>query len=139
MASEKEIVDELDFLTDRLSTQVRTTALGALAFSWGMLIGNSEVTKNLTAQLKWHLVGVCALSVLTMFLDFAQYCAGYKGTRAVQRAAERAENHQAEWDENSLYFRLRVFFFGAKMATLSATVFWLLGALAYWLVTSYSQ
>jgi len=111
MAAEAEILKELDFLTDRLSTQVRTTAFGALAFSWGILIGDSALARDVTSQLKWHLVGVCAVAVLTLFLDFAQYCAGYILTLTVLRAAQRAANHEAEYDENSLCFKLRGYFF----------------------------
>jgi hypothetical protein len=139
MATEADILSELNFITDRLSTQVRTTAVGALAFSWGLLIGDSAVAKNVTAQLKWHLVGVCAAAVLTLFLDFAQYCAGYKETLKVYRTAQQAANHEAQYNEASLYFILRSLFFYAKLAGLSATVFWLLSDLVYWLVSSYCQ
>jgi hypothetical protein len=73
---------------------------------------------------------------LTLFLDFAQYWAGYWSTLEVYRAAENSIIHEAEFDEESLYFRLRIFFFRAKAAGLSATVLWLLTALVYWLATS---
>jgi hypothetical protein len=135
-ASEDDILGELDVLSDRISTQVRTTAVGALALSWGILIGESSVAKTSTSHLKWHLVGVCAVAVLTLFLDFAQYLAGYWNTLAVYRVAERRKDHKAAFDENSFYFRLRSFFFSAKVVALSVTVFWLLGALVSWLATS---
>jgi hypothetical protein len=139
MASEADILADLNFVTDRLSTQVRTIAFGALAFSWGILIGDSASAKNLTAQLKWHLVGVCAAAVFTLFIDFAQYCAAYKETRTVYLAAQGDPKHEAQFDEGSLYFRRRNFFFFAKLAALSTTVFWLLIILVHWLVTSYSR
>jgi hypothetical protein len=136
MATEAEIIKELDFVTDRLSGQVRTTALGALALSWGLLIGESTTAKELAAQLKWHLVGVGALAVLALFCDFLQYVAGYIETMNVYRQMKKAKKTEWSYDEGALFFGLRMFFFYAKMVVVSATVLWLLTALGRWLILS---
>ena len=81
MASKSDITEDLNFLTDRLSTQVRTTALGVLVFSWGLLMGESTVARSLAAQLKRDLVAVAALAVLAMLCDILQYLFGYWNTR----------------------------------------------------------
>ena len=136
MATVSDIIAALDFVTDRLSAQVRTTALGALALSWGLLIGESATAKELAAQLRWHLVGVGAAAVLVLFCDFLQYVAGYNSTLGVYRKMQAEKKAEGSFDERTLSFRLRMFFFYAKMVILSVTVIWLLTALGHWLVVS---
>ena len=138
MAAKKDILDELDFVTTTLSTQVRTTALGVLALSWGLLIGESSTAKELAAQLKWHLVGVGAAAVLILFLDFLQYVAGYAATLGVYNTMVQDNADQGEFDDSALSFRLRMFLFYAKMVALSLTVIWLLVVLGRWLIESQS-
>ena len=48
MVSKKQVVEELNFITERLSTQVRTTAFGALVFAWGLLIGDSRAAHSVS-------------------------------------------------------------------------------------------
>jgi|SRR5579872_7517910 len=134
MATKTEIIAELNFVTETLSTQVRTTALGALALSWGLLIGESKTAQALSAQLKWHLVWVGALAVLALFCDFLQYVAGYKNTRTVYKKMQSAGKNEGSYDETSFWFRVRVIFFYTKMIVLSVAVVWLLSALGHWLV-----
>jgi hypothetical protein len=136
MATKNEIIAELGFVTDRLSAQVRTTALGALALSWGLLIGESETARELTAHLKWHLVGVGAAAVLALFCDFLQYVAGYVTTLSTYRQMQKAKETEWSYAEHSLFFRLRMLFFYAKIVVLSVTIFWLLTVLGRWLIVS---
>lgn len=136
MAKASEIIAELGFVTDRLSAQVRTTALGALALSWGLLIGESATAKELAAHLRWHLVGVGAAAVLVLFCDFLQYVAGYVETLSVYKEMQAAKKDEGSYDEHAFFFRLRMFFFYAKMVGLSVTVLWLLTALGHWLIVS---
>jgi hypothetical protein len=136
VATETEVITELGFVTDRLSAQVRTTALGALALSWGLLIGESETARALAAQLRWHLVGVGATAVFALFCDFLQYVAGYVNTLRVYRQMQKAKKTEASYDEHAPFFRLRKFFFYAKMVVLSVAVIWLLTALGHWLIVS---
>jgi hypothetical protein len=136
MASKSNITGDLDFLTDRLSTQVRTTALGVLVFSWGLLMGESTVAKSLAAQLKWDLVAIAALAVLAMLFDILQYLFGYWNTRKVLSAMEAAGKTEASYDYSSCLYRLRSFFFAAKMVAMTAGAVWLVFVLGRWLSTS---
>jgi len=137
MASKADILKELDFVTDKLSAQVRTTALGALVFVWALLVGESPIARSVAGQLEWHLVGVAAVAILTMFLDFLQYVAGYVNEKNVYRAMQAAKEDTAEYDETRCSWRLRLIFFWAKILGLTVTVIWLLAVLGYWLSTSY--
>ena len=75
MASQEEVVfEDLNFATDRLSTVARQIALGVLAIVWALLIGEATVNVSLSRE---RLLGLSALSVITMLLDFFQYLAAY--------------------------------------------------------------
>jgi hypothetical protein len=136
MVSKEDVRKELDFLTDQLSTQVRTTAFGALVFAWGLLVGDSAVARSIAGQLEWHLVAVGAMAVLTMFLDFAQYLAGYINVHSLYRTMESVNPKDGQYNESSYSYRFRLYLFYIKMISLGVTVLWLLSVLGYWLVTS---
>jgi len=136
MASSNEIIAELGFVTDRLSTQVRAIAIGVLALSWGILIGDSTTTRDLAAEFRWHFVGIGVAAVLVMFFDFLQYVAGYFNTMRVYRKMLRDSTTDAEFDQRALLFRLRKALFYIKMIALCATVAWLVTTLGRWLAVS---
>lgn len=133
MVRRETVLKELDVLTDQLSTQVRTTAFAALVFAWGLLVGDSAVVRSIAGQLEWHLVAVGAMAVLTMFLDFAQYLAGYVNVLSLYRTMETTKAEEGQYDTRSRSFRLRLALFYLKMISLGVTVLWLLCVLGYWL------
>lgn len=136
MAKKSEIVEQLNAVTDKISTQVRSVALGVLALSWGLFIGESEVAKSVASQLKWHLLLVGAAAVLVMFLDFLQYVSGYLNVRALLAQMEQKKVDEGQYDYGSRTYRLRLFFFGAKQVVLAVTVLWLLVVLGRWLLAT---
>lgn len=141
MIEKSKIQDELNFVSDKLSSQVRTTALGALALSWGLLVGESPTAKAVANDLKWHLLAVGCLAVLTLFLDFLQYVAGYLNARAAFKNVikDAAGNEVGEYDDQAWSYILRKYFFYAKMIGLAISVGWLLLALGLWLILNYTS
>jgi hypothetical protein len=133
MASKTDILKELAFVTDRLSTQVRSVALGVLAFSWGLIVSDSRVAQDLRELLIKNLVGIGAAAIVVMLFDFLQYLAGYSNTMKAYKEMASSGTDHAEYDEASKSFKLRKFFFYAKMVSVTLTVLWLVGALGYWI------
>jgi hypothetical protein len=133
MASKNDILKELDFVTDRLSTQVRSVALGVLAFSWGLIVSDSRVAQDLRELLIKNLVGIGAAAIVVMLFDFLQYLAGYSNTMKAYKEMESLRTDHAEYDEDNKFFKLRKFFFYAKIVGVTLTVLWLVGALGYWI------
>jgi hypothetical protein len=133
------IQDELNFASDRLSSQVRTTALGSLALSWGLLVGESQTAKSAANDLKWNLLAVGSLAVLALFLDFLQYLAGYLNARkAFESVVVDANGKEVgQYDAKAWSYRFRRFFFYAKMIVLAINVGWLLFALGRWLILNH--
>ena len=99
-------------------------------------MGDSAVAKSLAAQLKWDLVAVAALAVSAMLFDILQYLFGYWNTRKVLSAMETAGKTEASYDYSSYLYRLRSFFFAAKLLAMTAGAVWLVFILGRWLSTS---
>jgi len=140
LIEKSKIQDELNFVSDKLSSQVRTTALGALALSWGLLVGESPTAKAVANDLKWNLLAVGSLAVLALFVDFLQYLAGYLNARKAFKSVvvDASGKEVGQYDDEAWSYRLRRFFFFAKMVVLAISVGWLLFALGRWLILNYT-
>lgn len=126
------IVTELEFLSDRLSTQVRTIAIGLLAVTWATLIGESTTLRSLAGQLRSKLLVVAALCVLALVFDFVQYLFGYVTVNRTRRQIEDAQQREGKYDYESLSWCLRNLFFWAKQAIiLAAAVLFLVVLVPY--------
>lgn len=114
MPTKDKVIDALNWVTDRLSTQVRTVALSVLALAWGLLIGDKEADKSIAMQRKWHLLGIGGAAVVAMFFDFMQYVSGYINTHALLREMERTGATSGSYNTDSWSYRFRMAFFYAK-------------------------
>jgi hypothetical protein len=120
------IYTNLDFASDRISTQVRTLAVGVLAVVWLFLSGSKDVAAlNLSAG-KRQLLTVAGLCVLTLLIDAVHYVASYLSSNAVRKAAEKANKTEAEYDVNSAMRRVQETCFWAKQITSVLATAWLL-------------
>jgi len=137
MASKTDILKELDFVTDKLSTQVRTTALGVLVFAWGLLVEQSTVARSVASEMKWHLLGIGGTAILAMFLDFLQYVSGYINARRAYKRMTKLGRSDVKFEDYNISYKLRLFFFYAKIIGLVLAVIWMLSVISYWLATSY--
>ncbi|MGC2743821.1 MAG: hypothetical protein WA672_11580, partial [Candidatus Angelobacter sp.] len=90
MANQKDVLERLHFITDRLSTQVRTLGLGILVVTWGIFIGDSPTARDMSHGLKVPLLLAGAGSILAMLLDFLQYVAGYLDAQTTLRTLEHS-------------------------------------------------
>ncbi len=88
MVTKETVLSDLRDVTDKVSSQVRTVAIGVLAVTWGLLVGDSSVAKAIATQLRGSLVLLGAASVLVLFLEFLQYVAGYRSTKNLLRVME---------------------------------------------------
>lgn len=136
MPTKPEVIGQLDFLSDRISTQVRTVSLGVLALTWGLLIGESESARALSRQWKTNLIGIGGTAIVAMFLDFLQYAAGFRDNFKLRAKMNEASLTEADYDEKALTWRLRLLFFRAKQWVLAFAVLWLLYVLSRWSFSS---
>jgi hypothetical protein len=118
----KEVIEELRFISDRLSTQARMVALGVLAISWTILIGESAFLRKLSEELGKKLLLISALSIFVLLVDFLQYVVGYIFVNRTLKKAEAESLAETDFDRTSFMFKLRSLFFWAKQVVLIATL-----------------
>ncbi len=133
MPPKAQIVEDLNWITDRLSTQVRTVALGVLALAWGLLLGDKDPTKTDVLHLKWHLMGIGGTCVLVLVLDYLQYVAGYAETHGLLNEVEAEKKDTGQYDKKKLAYRLRSALFVLKQLALAAAIVWMSITLGRWL------
>ena len=104
--------------------------------SWGLLIGESNVAKSVASASKKHLLVVGGLAILTMFLDFLQYVAGYINNHKLLKHMESSGLENAQYDYDSYSYRLRSWLFVGKQVALVVTVVWLLAVVLDWILNS---
>ncbi len=121
MPTLKDLIRDLDFITDRISTQVRTVALGLAALSWALLLGESQAAAAAAAQMKLGLLLVGTLAVATLLFDFSQYVFAFLDTDRVREEAEDSDAKEAEYDYEKWTYRLRSFFFWGKQVLAGMT------------------
>lgn len=120
------IYENLNFASDRLSTQIRTLTLGVLALVWLFLSGNKDVHALKLVASNEQLLAIAALCVLTLLIDATQYWLSYLSSNAVRREAESKKRTDAEYNETSLLRRLQQGCFWAKQISAVLATAWLL-------------
>lgn len=129
MATKQEILEEIKFLSDRISVQVRTISLGLLAITWGLLIAESNVAIEIARQMGKSLMIIGGLAILTMFFDFLQYFFGYWFTNSLLKEMEKANRSEAKYRYSDWRYRFRGYLFWIKQISLFVGVVWFLAAL----------
>jgi hypothetical protein len=123
MPALENIIKELEFVSDRLSSQARTIAIGLLALSWTILVGESTTLRSLAANLRPRLLIVAVLAISALIFDFLQYLFGYIGVNQTRKKAENARASSMEYNYQALPWRFRTISFWIKLLlTLGAAV-----------------
>jgi hypothetical protein len=132
MPTIKDIIEELRFLSDRISTQIRTVAVSLIVVTWGILIGGAHTAFVVDAQLGKKLLTVGILAIFAMFCDFLQYFLGYLNANFLRKKLEKEGKKQIDYEYSSWSYRFRVFFFWFKQVILvSAIIYFLVTIIPY--------
>lgn len=123
MVTKREIFEDLGFNSDRISSQVRAIGIGLLVITWGLLIGQFPGIE-LTSCLKKNLMGIGAVAIAIMFLDFLQYVCGYWNADALRKQMEKEGKSEIEYDYGTRLYKLRGSLFWIKQLLLAAGVVW---------------
>jgi hypothetical protein len=121
----KDIADELKTLSDTLSSQVRSIALGLIALVWAFLTGLKDTALAIDDGTRRDLLGVALVAVAALVLDYAQYVFGYWDSLRILRAAEEADETEAFYDRRDLRYRARSACFNLKQIVLLIGVAWM--------------
>ena len=118
----KDLYEELRFISDRISTQVRTIALSILAFCWLILAGSKDTAAIAQRFDPWMVSRTGVLAFAALILDYLQYLFGYLNADAIRSKAEKNNQQEIEYDYSDSRYILRVVMFWLKQAAIVAAV-----------------
>jgi hypothetical protein len=127
MPTKKELCDDLDFMSDRLSTQTRTIALGLLAATWALLLSESPSAKTVASSLSIHLLLIGDVCVIALLIDYFHYVSGYFVDYELLKRMEANKLDSAQFEKSDLLYKLRKYcFYGKQIFTIVGAVWFLL-------------
>jgi hypothetical protein len=104
----QDVSEEAQWLSDRLSVQVRWVVVGILAFVWGLIISPPRELAISQRLVLW--AGLLAIAAL--LVDLLQYVVGYVYTMRILRRMERGTD--TSYNRRHPLYRLRHYCFVAK-------------------------
>ena len=111
------IISEKNFVTDRISTQVRIIAIGLLATTWSLLIGQVNIFINILPCFRIHFILISIIAIIILMFDFLQYEFSYLNINKKIKIMNDKSLKKADYDEDN-YFKCSQFFFIVKQYTL---------------------
>ena len=129
MPTLEKVIEDLNWLSDRISTQVRTMSIGLLAITWGLLIGKPEISQPLPLWLKKNLLAIGILTLVVMLSDFLQYFFGLLVVDSLRKSMEKMKQTEAEYDYGTITYRLRKLFFWVKLVLVVIACIWFLAVI----------
>ena len=121
MASKETLIDELNFLSDKVSDRSRTVSAVVIAIWWAALVGEKSYSK-LPADM---ILMPAALGVASLLFDFLQYIIGYLKNQELLKRIEATNETTVTWETTSLSYQLRGFLFYAKVLCAVGAMAWL--------------
>jgi hypothetical protein len=112
MATKGDLIKELDWITEKISSQVWTLNLGTLGTTWSLLIASNPNIQFTPRNALWIVVP-CLLSLLC---ELAQYLAGYWLDNKLLDKLEEDNETEFQYPKNSVLYRARKrWFFRSKI------------------------
>jgi hypothetical protein len=127
MRPKKELGEELDWLTDKISSRVWTLNLGTLATTWSLLVATASGEKLIGSG---NAIPVMLLCILAMLCDLGQYLAGYRYAKSILVRLEDSGQTEFEYNKSAPLYKSRDWLFCGKIAVSVVAAIWLVVVLA---------
>jgi hypothetical protein len=113
MATKKELIKNLDWVTEKISSQVWTLNLGTLATTWSLLIvSNRSEGINLTIR---NAVWIFVPCLLSLICEMGQYLSGYWLERHLLTDMETHHREEFHYPTGHFLYKMRRGLFAAKI------------------------
>ena len=114
MPDKKQILDELNYLTDAISARFRAVSASVLAVCWAFILSEKPETKLLDIK---EMAAPLILSLLSFTFDMCQYIFGYLNNLNMLRDIERIRADSIVYSKRSWLYRGRIIMFWLKILT----------------------
>jgi hypothetical protein len=107
MATKEKLLEELNYLTEKISSLVWTLNVGVLGTTWSLLI--TTVPENVRFSVR-NAFWVFVPSLLSIVGELAQYLAGYLSAHRICEKLEQKGEEEFQYPKDRLYYARRFFF-----------------------------
>jgi len=101
------IIEEAQFLSDRISAQVRLICCSILGVIWGFFISDVEIIKLLIKCYGKTFIFLIFLSIVILSIDYFQYLAGYLNASRLLNKLINNKSTEGNYDQESLGYKIR--------------------------------
>ena len=115
MAPKDDLLKELSWVTDKISTLLWTINLSTLGTTWTLLLGAPSVPDKLKLP-SGAAIPILACCIASMVCELGQYLAAYYNNVRALRALEEIDASNFVYDTRAISYRLRFIFFYLKIS-----------------------
>src|SRR6266436_1851939 len=101
--TKNDLISELDWITNKISSLVWTLNVGALGTTWSLLIVNRFTFNNA--------IWIFVPAILSILCEMGQYLSGYRLASRLLRNMERENLTEFEYPTSDPLYKARDFFF----------------------------
>ena len=101
--TKNDLISELDWITNKISSLVWTLNVGALGTTWSLLIANRFTFNNA--------IWIFVPAILSILCEMGQYLSGYRLADRLLREMERDNRTEFEYPTADPLYKARDFFF----------------------------
>lgn len=123
MPDKSELIGELNWITEKISSQVWTLNLGVLGTTWTLLITTTNAKLQFQQAEAFPILFLC---IASLTCEMLQYLSGYANDRLILDRMEAKNLKTFEYDARAALYRLRMLFFYVKILATVAAAFLLL-------------
>lgn len=117
------IIEEQQFLSDRISTQVRLICCSIMGVIWGFFISDVAIIKLLIQGYSRTFIFLILLSIVILFVDYLQYQFGYFNAGQLLNKLVKNKLNEGNYDSGSLSYKIRNYCFYFKQILLFCEIF----------------
>lgn len=117
-----DVIGNLDYYSEKISTQLRTLAIGLLSFSWLFLSNNKDIPAMISNYYKPSFYAISGLALFSILLDFVQLIIAYQNSKTSM--------NRGHYDPDSKFLVVQTSIFWLKNVPIAIATTWLIIILA---------
>src|ERR1700681_4285530 len=122
MRSKDKLLEDLNWLTDKISSEAWKLNIGTWGTTWSLLIASGSIPERLRFGNR-EAYPILLLCILAMMFDMIQYLAAYRDADRIRRRIEASRLTEFEYDESTFLYKLRKWSFCIKIVlTVAGTI-----------------
>jgi hypothetical protein len=113
MVTKETLIKNLDWITEKISSQVWTLNLGTLGTTWSLLI--TTTLPNNTRFTAANAIPIIIMCLLSLLCEMGQYLSAYLNDHQILKTLETNNRTEFQYETTGFLFRARSILFWCKI------------------------